>query len=88
MQIILPTRADEKPTPPPPHRAPTLARYTDAHGVLYEVKTNRTRSAFWLMSSKDGYKMSGTLRTSSKKLAGEWLAAMAEQAFVSPYRQA
>lgn len=83
-KIVLPGVFENfwKPVAAPPHRAPVIARYTDSHGVEYRVVRNRTATTWWLMSSKDGYKMSRPLKTTSKKIADGWLEAMAEERFV------
>jgi len=81
-KIVLPPVYGAKPAGKPPHRAPVVARYTDDHGVEYRVTRNRTATTWWLQSSKDGYRMSGDVRTTSKRIADGWLEAMAQQRFV------
>ena len=62
--------------PDPPHRKRVLARFTDGQGIEYEICTNWPRTAWWLNASKADWRMSNTLRTTSKQQAERWRTAV------------
>ena len=60
----------------PPNRAYRIARCVLGNGVEVTVSTNHPRTAWWIYALKDGFRRSNVVRTSSKRVAETWRAAV------------